>query len=156
MIGSSLLHTHSGQAQQTTGASLVTDSTLIPVAHWSQYEPEQTMPSHNTPPWRHRDGPANTWHNTNYPLTPAPHWSRSQYEPGRAMANHSTPSWRHRDGQSQPVSKYARHPTAPRYGCYNCGEHNHRLATCRYDHRLRCGNCHRLGHKERVCQLPVA
>lgn len=38
-----------------------------------------------------------------------------------------------------------------RRGCYNCGEHNHRQATCRFDYRLRCGLCHRLGHKQRLC-----
>ena len=38
-------------------------------------------------------------------------------------------------------------------GCYNCGEMNHRQAQCRYDHRLKCGNCHLYGHKQRVCSF---
>ena len=37
-------------------------------------------------------------------------------------------------------------------GCYNCGELNHRVNTCRFDHRLRCGSCEGLGHKRRICQ----
>ena len=38
----------------------------------------------------------------------------------------------------------------PRSGCYNCGEYNHRQASCRYDHRIRCNNCHAFGHKGRL------
>ena len=37
-------------------------------------------------------------------------------------------------------------------GCYNCGEHNHHQRNCRFDHRLRCALCHRLGHKQRSCK----
>ena len=37
-------------------------------------------------------------------------------------------------------------------GCFNCGERNHRSDTCRYDHKLRCTNCHQLGHKSRLCK----
>ncbi len=37
-------------------------------------------------------------------------------------------------------------------GCYNCGEFNHRQSTCRFDHRLRCEDCHIQGHKRRLCE----
>ena len=37
-------------------------------------------------------------------------------------------------------------------GCYNCGEFNHVQAKCRFDHKLSCGICRRLGHKSRLCQ----
>lgn len=37
-------------------------------------------------------------------------------------------------------------------GCYNCGEFNHVQMNCRFDHKLLCGNCKRLGHKSRLCQ----
>ena len=37
-------------------------------------------------------------------------------------------------------------------GCYNCGEFNHVQVSCRFDHKLRCGICRRLGHKSRLCQ----
>lgn len=37
-------------------------------------------------------------------------------------------------------------------GCYNCGEFNHVQMNCRYDHKLLCGYCKRLGHKSRLCQ----
>ena len=36
-------------------------------------------------------------------------------------------------------------------GCYNCGERNHRSDTCRYDHKIRCTECHQLGHKTKFC-----
>lgn len=36
-------------------------------------------------------------------------------------------------------------------GCYNCGEYNHRMDSCRYDHKLRCANCNLLGHKTKLC-----
>ena len=38
-------------------------------------------------------------------------------------------------------------------GCHNCGEFNHRQANCRFDHRIRCGLCHSLGHKSRHCHM---
>lgn len=37
-------------------------------------------------------------------------------------------------------------------GCFNCGEFNHVQAKCRFDHKLLCGFCRRLGHKSRLCQ----
>ena len=37
-------------------------------------------------------------------------------------------------------------------GCYHCGELNHRINTCRFDLRLRCGSCNELGHKRKLCQ----
>lgn len=58
-------------------------------------------------------------------------------------------------GQAQPwqqdPSGY-QHPRQTR-GCYNCGEHNHRQANCRFDHRLKCGICNRLGHKQKYCYV---
>ena len=53
-----------------------------------------------------------------------------------------------RDGQNQ---RYLHRPA----GCYNCGEFNHRQGQCRYDHRIRCNICYRLGHKERTCSSYV-
>ena len=37
-------------------------------------------------------------------------------------------------------------------GCYNCGEFNHRQGQCRYDHRIKCNVCNRLGHKGSLCR----
>ena len=37
-------------------------------------------------------------------------------------------------------------------GCYNCGEFNHRQNLCRFDHRIKCGSCARLGHKSKACK----
>ena len=41
--------------------------------------------------------------------------------------------------------------TSKRQGCYNCGEHNHQQSNCRFDHRIRCNQCFRYGHKNRMC-----
>ena len=84
---------------------------------------------------------------------PAVRWS--SYMQGRDIANHNTLPWRHSDEQYWPIPNYAPHHTPPRYDWYNCGEFNHRQATCRYHHRRRCGNCCHLGHKGRLCQLPI-
>ena len=37
-------------------------------------------------------------------------------------------------------------------GCVNCGELNHRVNSCRFDHKLKCGSCSRLGHKSKLCR----
>ena len=39
-----------------------------------------------------------------------------------------------------------------RKGCYNCGEYNHNVQTCRFDHKLRCTSCRKLGHKSKLCR----
>lgn len=41
--------------------------------------------------------------------------------------------------------------TRGRRGCYNCGEENHHQASCKFDHRLQCHCCNKLGHKQRMC-----
>ena len=43
------------------------------------------------------------------------------------------------------------HNQQRREGCFNCGERNHRSDTCRYDHKIRCTECHQLGHKNKFC-----
>ena len=39
-----------------------------------------------------------------------------------------------------------------RRGCFQCGEYNHTASTCRFDHKLKCGNCSELGHKMKFCR----
>ena len=41
------------------------------------------------------------------------------------------------------------------YGCYNCGEFNHRKANCRFDHKIRCNICYEYGHKSRLCKQNI-
>ncbi len=36
-------------------------------------------------------------------------------------------------------------------GCFKCGEFNHFQINCRFDHKVLCGACQRLGHKSRLC-----
>ena len=36
-------------------------------------------------------------------------------------------------------------------GCYNCGETNHKVQQRRYDSKIRCMKCDRLGHKSIFC-----
>lgn len=43
------------------------------------------------------------------------------------------------------------HTPSARRGCYNCGEHNHNMRTCRHQQPLQCRVCSRYGHKERYC-----
>lgn len=50
------------------------------------------------------------------------------------------------------VEYYTTTQKGTRRGCYNCGEFNHHKESCRFDHLLRCGFCHQLGHKQRLCQ----
>ena len=35
--------------------------------------------------------------------------------------------------------------------CSNCGEKNHSLSECRYNHRVKCNQCNEFGHKTRLC-----
>lgn len=37
-------------------------------------------------------------------------------------------------------------------GCFNCGEFNHVQRNCRFDHKVLCTICQRVGHKSRLCQ----
>lgn len=125
-----------------------------PASRWADHVQGRDMAGYSTPAWRRYDeqprpAPGSELHYG----APATRWGQAH---GRDTARRNTTRWRHHDEQSQPVSSYARPHADPRHGCYNCGEHNHRQATCRFDHRLRCGNCRRLGHKEKLCPLPLA
>ena len=55
----------------------------------------------------------------------------------------------HRRNEVQEVPRYE----GNRRGCHNCGENNHRVNSCRFDHRLKCGDCGRLGHKRKMCDF---
>lgn len=37
-------------------------------------------------------------------------------------------------------------------GCFNCGEFNHVQRNCRFDHKVLCTICQRVGHKSRLCR----
>lgn len=62
-------------------------------------------------------------------------------------------------GQSQPGTRprqrlhgeLLENPSR-RHPCHNCGESNHDLSKCHFDHRIRCGRCKVYGHKTRLCQ----
>ncbi|MEL6988692.1 MAG: SGNH/GDSL hydrolase family protein, partial [Bacteroidota bacterium] len=47
---------------------------------------------------------------------------------------------------------YSNSTVNSRRGCFNCGEFNHSVQTCRFDHKLRCSQCGILGHKSKLCQ----
>ncbi len=51
------------------------------------------------------------------------------------------------------LSNHHHHRETKKHGCYNCGEFNHHQSNCRYDHKIKCGNCNRLGHKNRLCEF---
>lgn len=58
------------------------------------------------------------------------------------------------DGHTGARRKWSENSRIEGYkvGCYNCGEYNHVQSNCRFDHKLKCGICRRLGHKSRLCQ----
>ena len=46
------------------------------------------------------------------------------------------------------------HPSSRSYrrgACFRCGETNHSQKNCRFDHKVRCTACYRLGHKSKLC-----
>lgn len=128
------------------------------ITHYTQ--PYTSQQTHYTQP----RAPQNTHYkqsrapnSTHYTQPHAPH-TPTHYALPRAPHNHNThygqPRAPHNTHYAQPRVLY-NSPTrgSYRHGCYNCGEHNHRQDNCRFDHRLRCELCNRLGHKQRLCHL---
>ena len=76
-----------------------------------------------------------------------------QYPYRRPQPNHGYLRMAQDSYDKQPSNNnHERHlPSSNRYGCYNCGEFNHRQSNCRYDHKIRCNVCNTLGHKSRLC-----
>ena len=56
-----------------------------------------------------------------------------------------------RSGYDDMHNDYYRRDTSKRTGCYRCGEFNHHQSNCRFDHKVRCNNCHAYGHKNKLC-----
>lgn len=52
------------------------------------------------------------------------------------------------DTEAMPEAYY------PRKRCFNCGEDNHLRNECRFNFKIRCHQCHELGHKRKMCQRP--
>ena len=59
--------------------------------------------------------------------------------------HHRRPLDRTNQHSGEPENQYR-----PR-ACSNCGEVNHSLLECRYDHRVKCNQCNEYGHKTRLC-----
>ena len=36
-------------------------------------------------------------------------------------------------------------------GCFNCGEENNSVSTCKFYEKLKCHTCHKMGHKSKFC-----
>ena len=90
-----------------------------------------------------------------------------RYQLSRSNYPRGLNSYAHGQGRSEnmnPRSRYSRIPNREgndnnheyfdrnKYGCYNCGEFNHRQTNCRFDHRIRCNVCYEYGHKGRLCK----
>lgn len=108
-------------------------------AHYTQHQVSHN--AHNTQlfrPHRNYNSQSHTLHSTHYTQPYTPH--NTHYTRPQTLYNS------HHTAYTSTRGKYS-------YGCYNCGEHNHRQDTCRFDHRLKCELCHRLGHKQKLCHL---
>jgi len=80
-----------------------------------------------------------------HPREPSPHPPLQRYHPNPINSTNSyTASTRSNINvnDSYPQKKN---------GCFNCGEFNHHHTICRFDHKLKCGNCNKLGHKSKLC-----
>ena len=109
---------------------------------------------------------SNTLQSRNYDSGNRKEWHNT----GRDGISHPR-EFQGREHVRQPLqNRYDPFPTRPRYeggyrgnehrayrsghmGCFHCGERNHQVATCRFDHKLRCGTCEQLGHKSKFCPL---
>ena len=48
-------------------------------------------------------------------------------------------------------ASYESNNMTKKVGCYNCGEFNHHINRCRYDHDVTCRYCNKKGHKSKLC-----
>ena len=96
--------------------------------------------------------------NNSYSINHEPRENRGPIQTRREGGGQSglRPSYLGR--RSSVDNRQFRHQSGPfnrtlqqRRGCYNCGEFNHQQPQCRYDHKIRCENCHSYGHKRRLC-----
>ena len=84
---------------------------------------------------------------------PSPQFSRQLESSRQYTANKQSPSHINRQLSRQGNYENSRKSVRVRSkGCFNCGEYNHNVQTCRFDHKLRCSNCKNLGHKSKLCQ----
>ena len=60
--------------------------------------------------------------------------------------------WKGKTDDNRQRSDGIKVPERRERGCYNCAEFNHGVKQCRYDQKLRCPKCHRLGHKMKFCR----
>lgn len=57
-------------------------------------------------------------------------------------ANEQTPYFVNKDRTQHHNTTYRYRSSQGRARCYNCGESNHRQSNCRFDHVVRCHQCH--------------
>ena len=90
------------------------------------------------------------YRNTNYPR------NRQGYDVGQTRPNYINTRY----GYSRVTNREGNYPRfvlseGNSYGCYNCGEFNHREANCRFDHKIKCNVCYEYGHKSRLCKQNI-
>ena len=88
--------------------------------------------------------------NTNYPR------SRHGYDVGPTRPDYVNTRYRYSKvtNRDENYPRYA-FSEGNSYGCYNCGEFNHRQANCRFDHKIKCNVCYEYGHKSRLCKQNI-
>ena len=77
-----------------------------------------------------------------YNYTPIPEFER------REKYNYNTQYGKNSHSDFNNSEPYIRRNV----GCFNCGEFNHVQANCRFDHKVLCTICQRVGHKSRLCR----
>ena len=129
---------------------------------------KQIMDSKNVPPFEQ-----NSWRNNNRKVVSRVERSdmtrNSGYtRPAQVRNNGSSQNYEvhfnnrnaknHRNSYSSPSNVNTAHfrnstNNENQSRCYFCGESNHHSNRCRYDHKIKCGNCHGLGHKRKHCSF---
>ena len=118
-------------------------------SHHYNYKNPNTFNNNNT----HYDRGMGTQHGSYY---------NHQYHRRNPQTNHvinhthrtRPQSHQHTGARFNPSNQYQPQGSGTNlrnFGCYNCGEFNHRFSECYFDHRIKCKICNEYGHKPRLC-----
>ena len=156
--GHTTLVTHNGRSQQEGSYA----ASSAPACEASQRPPSAYLPR-ATPPYSQAPSHSATSGNEAGWGNGRRRSSTNSYAENRWRNNEN--SYVHNDVFTHPYEEVnrTRYENRPRnifnqnyvrktIGCFNCGEFNHAQKNCRFDHKVMCSICKRLGHKSRLCQ----
>ncbi|KAG0721815.1 hypothetical protein GWK47_045671 [Chionoecetes opilio] len=103
--------------------------------YYRHFPPPPLTNSYSVAPYAHQ--PTRPRHTPSLPPTSANY--RPEYKDVNDAPGGRDHYPRHREQQGRKAC------------CYNCGEFNHQQLNCRFDHKVKCGSCQRLGHKSKLC-----